>query len=141
MNFDANSLSGYMNYSKIFRVGNDSKEMAGFSEWVESLLGYCADRGKRLKMDTRSDLKIRIFVRGQGGSEFAAAPVAPGSSTGIRLYYKDRKRASDVEMGRKDNFEMAFNKLSFTPSFGSTDKIKQFEQSPASEGLCFIGLG
>jgi hypothetical protein len=47
----------------------------------------------------RSDLKIRIFVQGQGGSEFSAAGILP--------YFEDWKRGPDTEIGRKDNFEMA----------------------------------
>jgi hypothetical protein len=43
--------------------------------------------------------KLRIFVQGQGGSEFSA--------TGILPYFEDWKRGPDTEMGRKDNVEMA----------------------------------
>jgi hypothetical protein len=55
----------------------------------------------------RSPGKTRDLRQGQGGSEFSAAPVAPGSATGIRLVFEDWKRGPDAEMGRKDNFEMA----------------------------------
>jgi hypothetical protein len=46
---------------------------------------------------------IRILVQGQGGTEFSA--------TGILVYFEDWKRGPDAEMGRKDNFEMAFGHI------------------------------
>jgi hypothetical protein len=53
----------------------------------------------------KSHPKIRIFVQGQGGSEFSAA--------GILLVFEDWKRGPDTEMGRKDDFEIASNEKRF----------------------------
>ncbi len=50
---------------------------------------------------SRSHLKIRILVQGQGGAEFQPA--------GILLYVEDLKRGHNAGIGPKDFFEIASN--------------------------------
>jgi hypothetical protein len=52
---------------------------------------------------TRSHLKNRILVQGQGGAEFQPA--------GILKYVEDLKRGPNAEIGPKDIFEIASNNL------------------------------
>jgi hypothetical protein len=49
--------------------------------------------------ETRRYLKIRIFVRDQGGAEYQPA--------GILKYVEDLRRGLNADIGRKDSFEMA----------------------------------
>ena len=62
------------------------------------------------QIDTRSYLRIRIFVLYRGGSKF--------QPTGILLYFEELKRGPDKEIGQKDFFEMA----SILYSAGMEDK-------------------
>jgi len=50
---------------------------------------------------TRSRLKNRILVQGQGGGKFQPA--------GIRKYVEDLKREPNADIGPKDIFEIASN--------------------------------
>ena len=56
--------------------------------------------------NTRSHLKIRILVQGQGGAEFQPA--------GILEYVEDLKRGPNAGIGPKDFFEIASNKTPHT---------------------------
>jgi hypothetical protein len=53
---------------------------------------------------SRSYLKNRILAQGQGGTEFQSAD--------ILKYFEELKRSPNTEIGTKDFFEMAFNKIS-----------------------------
>ena len=57
----------------------------------------------RFSIIIRSHLKNRILVQDQGGAEFQPAD--------ILKYFEDLKRRPNAEVGPKDIFEIASNKL------------------------------
>ena len=58
-------------------------------------------RPSKSSANTRSHLKIRILVQGQGGAEFQPAD--------ILTYVEDLKQGPNAEIGPKDFFEIASN--------------------------------
>ncbi len=61
------------------------------------------------RMKTKSNLKIRILVQDQGGSEFQPA--------GILKYVEDLKRGTNAEIEPKNFFEMT-SKLKIESAIG-----------------------
>jgi len=61
-----------------------------------------------MRATTRSHLKIRILVQGQGGTEFQPA--------GILKYVEDLKRGTKAEIGPKDIFKIASKTLLQAPT-------------------------
>ena len=95
------------------------------------------DRNK--EKNTRSHLKIRVLVQGQGGSEFPRRAGLPAWSillcglqpTGILMYVEDLIRLTNAEtctpledlsasgrIGPKDYFEIASNEIQWKYQFG-----------------------